>query len=268
MRSISGVLPVLMLLSSLAPAPAAAMVIDLEGFESGLGGVTTSGTVTIETAAFGIAPLNGSTSQALLTTGGSATATATTESDLGLAAGTIDAIFTSDVDPFSTGTTVMEGAGLQLTFAADAGDVLEWDWAFVTNEVSPSTGNTPPNPGLYTDFAWFFLDYPTTTDAGGALTHANDATVTFSTSATSFLDEVAYSTIMLAVPETGTYTISVGVHDLQDPQFDTGLIIDAFRLVKGPEPNTAFLVYGGLAGLVWHSRRRRARVTPSTRPSA
>lgn len=241
-----------------SPSAGAMPVVSLEDFESGLGGVTTSGTVTLETSAFGITPLDASTNQAFLTTGTGATLTATTETDMGLTAGSIGTIFTSDVDPFSAGSGPTEGAALQLTFSGDAGDILEWDWAFVTNEVSDSPGNTPAAPGTYTDFAWYHLDFPSLSDGGAALTHANDAGVTFVSSSTSFLDEVAYTTVQLAIPETGSYTITVGVHDVEDQGFDSGLLVDAFRLIKGPEPTTGVLLMSGLFGMSWYARRRRA----------
>lgn len=254
-RSLAHLLLALVL--ALVAGPASAIVIPIEGFESGLGGATTSGSVTVVDGTFGVSPLDGSANQVHLSNGSGAVGVGTTETDMGLASGTIDAIFTADVDPFSSGSGPTQGSALQITFTGQASDVLQWDWAFFTNEVSDSPGNTPADPGRYTDFAWFFLDYPVATDAGGALTHANDGTVTFSSSSTSYLDETPYTTLALVLPETGTYTITVGVHDVQDQAFDSGVIVDAFRLVRGPEPSTGLLLLGGLLGLSWHARRHR-----------
>jgi len=59
--------------------------------------------------------------------------------------------------------------------------------------------------------------------------------------------------------ETGTYTLTLGVHDVEDTWVGSSAIFDNFFLRKAPEPNTFFLVAGGLLGLNWQARRRKAQ---------
>ena len=65
--------------------------------------------------------------------------------------------------------------------------------------------------------------------------------------------------IALSLTEGGSYTLTVGVHDVQDQGYDSGLILDFFRLVRSPEPGTFGTVAGGLLVLNWLARRRQPR---------
>ena len=242
-------------------APAGAVVIVLQDFESYTPGSDTVGDVSVEDATFGVTPTQG-TQQLLLTSEGTAVTDAAAETAMGLTGGTIQSAFDTHIANLglSTGTGPTEGSAFQITFTAEAGDLLEFDWNFLSDEVSPSPGNDPPDPGLYTDFGWFFLEDPSAGTGDGVLSHANDPNVTFATSgATGFLDETGYQTITMNLNQTGTYTLTLGANDVQDANdnWASALVVDYFRLVRGPEPGTFGTLAGGLIALSWLSRRRQ-----------
>ena len=101
------------------------------GFESGdFTGWTTSGTVSIEDATFGSGPTEG-TFDALLSTagdtvGGTAASAAAIEAQLGMALGTLNLI-----SPFGP---VTSGAAISQVITLNAGDLLTFDWNFLTDE--------------------------------------------------------------------------------------------------------------------------------------
>ena len=50
--------------------------------------------------------------------------------------------------------------------------------------------------------------------------------------------------------------MNIGVHDVEDTNFDSSFMLDFFRLVRAPEPGTFGMLGGGLIALSWLSRRR------------
>ena len=72
------------------------------------------------------------------------------------------------------------------------------------------------------------------------------------------VDVEAADRIALATRAERSYTLTLGVHDVQDAAYDSGAVFDFFRLIKGPEPNTFLLVASGLLGLNWYARRHKA----------
>lgn len=147
-------------------------------------------------------------SQALITNGtsdfGSAVAQDSLETFLGLAPGFLDLLGNGDVT---------EGTVIQQTFSATAGDVLTFDWNFLTNESTPSSFN---------DFAFFSI-----TPIAFELADTGSA---FSSSASEFASETGYQTEAIALTQTGDYTISFGVFDVGDTTFDSALLVDNLQL--------------------------------------
>lgn len=233
-----------------AAAPAGAVTVN-PSFETGTTGWTVVGDVSVVTDTFNVTPTDG-TYQILLTTGAGAVSRADTEAAMGLPNGEIRRIFRRQIyDPGeSTGRRPREGSAIQQTFYADAGDVLTFDWDFLTNEAVPED--------YYTDFLWGYLETPSGTGED-ALAHVNQDPNSFFTSLSTFDLETRYQTFTFTFTETGTYTLTLGVHDVEDALVDTGAIFDNFFLRKAPEPNTFFLVAGGLLGLNWQARRRKAQ---------
>lgn len=149
----------------------------------------------------------------------------------------------------SKGDGPTEGSALQITFSADANDVLELDYDFLTNDASR-------DPFTYTDFAWYYLDRPSGPGDDGVLAHTNQGGFT-SFGGPDYTDHTGLQTFTLTLAQTGTYTITLGVNEVQDSLAESALVIDWIRLVKGPEPGTFGLLAAGLGALSLHSRRRR-----------
>jgi hypothetical protein len=118
------------------PEPSTNATLINGGFETGdFTGWTTLGETSIETSAFGSGPTQG-TSQASLSTEGAAFAGSIIEEFLGLDPGSLDNLGTSlDFLPFPGGVA-SQGSAIRQTFTANAGDLLTFDWNFLTNEPS------------------------------------------------------------------------------------------------------------------------------------
>ena len=170
------------------------------GFESGFSGYTTAGQTSIVTASYGSGPTQG-VQEALLTTAGpfdippgNAVDTITLEGFLRVPPGTLSTISNSSFG-------VLEGSAIVQTFTAKAGDVLQFDFNFLTNELKA----LPP----FNDLA--FVTINTT-----PILLADVNTSTFVTSSTPFSDETGFQTFSVMLPTTETYTLRIGVADVGD----------------------------------------------------
>ena len=238
-----------------AVAPASAITLN-SSFETGdTSDWTIVGDVSVVDSSFNVTPTDGSY-QLLMTTGGNAIGHRRTARAMGLQNRTIRNIFEDHIlDPGeSSGSGPTHGSAIQQSFTAEVGDVVTFDWDFLTDELSA----TPPQPDIYTDFLWGYLEGPSSNEAN-VLAHVNQDPSNFLSSGSIFNDETGYQTFTFTFVETGAYTLTLGVHDVQDAAYDTAGIFDNFFLKKTPEPNTFLLVASGLLGLNWQARRREAQ---------
>lgn len=144
---------------------------------------------------------------------------------------------------------VEEGSAIKKTFTAKAGDVLTFDWNFMTNELESTL------VGSNNDFAFFTLN--------PLLSKLADTSSTFVTSLTPFLNETGFKTFSTKISAPGTYTLGFGVVNVDDPMFDSALAVDNVTLASVPEPTS---VLGVLAFGVWSAvsmLRRKQKATPS-----
>jgi hypothetical protein len=229
-----------------AAAPARATFVN-GSFETGdTSGWSTTGAVSVVDATFGVTPSDGSM-QILVSTGSGAVDAATLESAMGLGAGfLLDRL--PEIFPKTKGTTVPEGSAFQQTIVADPGDVIEFDWNFLTDEVLPEQTRSD------------FLFYDVSGVETGVLSHARLQPDDFLPSASIFTSESGYQTAQIAIPSGSTpgasYVVTVGVADVEELFGDSGAVIDGFRLQKAPEPGSFGLLAGGLLALAWRARRR------------
>lgn len=254
------------ILSALAvclAGPADAIVIsiwDFDGNNHPSASSTSEGSFAVDNGAFGLGPYQGAQQGVLETIGGSAPGTI--ESNLSLGNRQIRRIFRNDVQnpgfSVSRPNAVDRGSAFQITFDALAGDVLEFDWNMLTDEIDPGPPADPSNydPSTYTDFSWFDLSGADT--ASGSLANVNDGSFS-AIGPTAYNFHTGQQVTQLTLLSGGTYTISVGVNDVADANdnYASALMIDFFRLVRGPEPGTFGTVASGLIALSWLSRRRR-----------
>lgn len=172
----------------------------------------TIGDTSIETEEIGIAPTDGE-SQALITNGFSDSGGSVEESDLSefldLPSGSLDTLLNGDAT---------EGSGIKQTFNAQAGDILEFDYSFLTNEGTPSA--------TFNDSAFFSL-------AGFTLELADTSDPTFSDKSVEGFSEATDSkNIKIAISQAGSYDLGFGVVDLSDTIVDSGLLLDDVKLTS------------------------------------
>lgn len=181
------------------------------GFETGtFVDWQTIGDTSIQTDEFGTNPSAGSF-QALLTNGFSDSGGSVVNSDLeqflNLTPGVINSLGNGDVT---------EGSAIKQTFTANEGDILTFDWNFLTNEATPEE--------TFNDFAFFSIT-PFTLE----LTDTTSPLFT-ETLVPDFNEETGYQTTSIAISESGTYTLSFGIVDVGDDIVDSALLVDNIQI--------------------------------------
>ena len=198
------------------------------GFESGFSGWSTLGFTSVETSAFGSGPTEG-TQQALMRSGDGTTSATLADLDtfFGFAAGQLNSISTGRVE---------DGSAIKQTFTANAGNLLSFNWNFLTKE-----SITAPDPA-FNDFAFFSLNSTPTKLA--------DLFSSFTTSSTAFTSETGFQTLSISLPVTGTYTLGFGVANVGDQFIDSGLLVDNVQLTATAVPEPSSLMLGCLGILL------------------
>jgi hypothetical protein len=216
-----------------AVQPASAQLVN-GGFETGnFTGWATTGNASIQTSAFGSGPTEG-TFEALLSTGDPTVPDFSLEAFLGLAPGSLDNLGNGNAT---------DGSAIRQTFLAEAGDILTFDWNFLTNEGTPS---------FFNDFSFVSLS---------VLSELGDTTSIFMNSLTPFNQETGFQTFSFTIPTTGTYTLGLGVTDVADNIVDSGLLVDNVKLTSVPEPTSTFgvLALGAFGAGSFLKRKREQK---------
>ncbi|NEP33635.1 PEP-CTERM sorting domain-containing protein [Moorena sp. SIO3B2] len=189
----------------------------------------TIGDTSIETAEFGSGPTDGDF-QALLTTGVGSVPVSDIETFLGLTAGSL-----ATIPNLPNVDTPTEGSAIQQTFTAYAGDILTFDWNFLTNEftssLNPEDFNGLPfvNPEVFNDFS--FVSISQMVDG-----LADTNSPLFIESLTPFFEETGFQSFSYTFETSGTFSLGFGVLDEDDDIVDSGLLIDNVQLTPVPEP--------------------------------
>ena len=169
------------------------------------------------------------TGAAVLTAG--ATDTASIESFLGLAPGTLAGI----------GTSPTFGSAIKQSFFANAGTVISFDWLFKAEDYLP-----------YDDFAFYSL-----VPSGVATLLSNVATV--GNYGSSGLQSLSF-----VIPSTGAYTLGFGVLNSTDNGLFSTLTID--NVVGDVTPVPTPVLLPGLLGMgvaAWRKRKAEAQAEVS-----
>jgi hypothetical protein len=214
-------------ISLLASSTSASGVVLNGSFETGdFTDWTTTGDTSVQDLGFGVTPTDGNYQAALQTLADTTgTSAAGLESFLGLSSGTL------------TNSGATEGSAILQIIEANTGDVLSFDYNFLTDEV--------PGNSDFNDFAFFTLDNNLISLAD---TFSPDL---FSPSFSSFAEETGYKSFSYTLTSAGTYTLGFGVVDVDntgggDTAVNSGLLVDNVRTTPVPEPMT---IFGSLAAL-------------------
>jgi|GEM_PF-4986881 len=164
------------------------------------------GDTSIEIAAVGSNPTEG-TYQALVTAGNNAVSDSDLEAFLGINAGDLDALGNGDA---------IAGSAIQFTpITVAAGDILSFDWNFLTNENPSDT---------YNDFGFVSI-------SSGDLLELADTNSEFSRFAGSFGSETGYGTFTHEFTTAGTFMVGMGVVNVTDNVINSALLVDNLRLI-------------------------------------
>jgi uncharacterized protein (DUF305 family) len=167
----------------------------------------------IQTVDYGVFPTDGAF-QALITTASETVPGIDLEPMLGLKSGTLSTIHSGEIS---------EGSALQLTFNAQAGDTLTFDWNFLTNELESTL------VGSNNDFSFAVLQ-SIGSGQQPLVYELADIHEVPNTSRTMITNESGYQTFSTTIDASGTYTLSVGAVNIGDVLFDSNLLVDNFKL--------------------------------------
>jgi hypothetical protein len=218
----AGFVSLLALASLFAAEPSDAAVLN-GGFETGnFTGWEILGRTSIKTSAYGSGPTEG-TSQALLSTFCPTLVNNLCKQD-GNFLELTEFLNVNALDLTTLGN-VFEGSAIKTTLAVEAGDVLTFDWNFLTNSMNGDTS------GLYNDFAFVTI-----------AEKADKLSDTFSpfvgnVTGIDFEHQTGFKTFSYSFTTTGTYTLGIGVADVGDGASDSGLLVDNVLLSSTPIPS-------------------------------
>ncbi|MGD1702723.1 trypsin-like serine protease [Dapis sp. BLCC M229] len=222
------------------PQPEPVYGIKNGSFENGLNDWSILGAATIQDSDFGTPPSDGEYN-ALILNELLAVPGDEIEEFLGLSPG--------NLGNFS-GSFPFEGSAIKQTFLANAGDVLTFDFNFLTNECTFFANECAPED-IFNDFSFVSLS---------GLDFLADTFSPFVESLTTFVEETGYQSFSYEIPETGTYTLSFGVADAEDFAVFSGLLVDNVTLTASasiPEPTTTLGLFATAFGAFSLLKRQR-----------
>lgn len=245
-------------LIGLVPTAAEAATIN-GGFEDGFASWETVGDYRVETSTFGSGPAEGA-SQAFLSTASNEVLVPNQPPEGNAVPSTFISGLPSNLEGFLGLSTFLgdesldsiataqpiEGSAIKQTFTASAGDVVSFSWNFVTNEsVEQAARNDSTFPN-FNDFAFAAIQ----SDSSNEIFSLADTISNFSNSSTPLFNETGFNTFSYKVPDTGNYTLGIGVADVGEPTRISGLLVDNVEAV--PEPSSMLGTLGVLfLGACW-----------------
>lgn len=218
----------------IAPSVAHAAVIN-GGFETGnLSGWTPIGSAKATGSSIGVTPTEGSF-QGFIETTGNFTATApVVVASLGVSGPAIVGL--------GAGTPT-NGSGMSQVLTVAAGDVLSFDWNFLTDELDEAA--------TFNDFGFFTI-------SGTAYLLASRNSSTFNTVSppAGFDGQTDWQSQSYTFTSAGTYTLGFGVFNVGDSGHNSVLLLDAI-MIPVPEPSSfVLLAVGSLTVLLLRRRDR------------
>lgn len=143
--------------------------------------------------------------------------------------------------------TFAGGSAISQSFNAKKGDLVSFDWRFVTNELQP----------LITDFSFVVLNGKAT-----VLMDSNSS-LPIGAGVLGFESATDWRNTTLVADHDGINTVSFGVMQTADTTFSSAMALDKFEVNPGatapvPEPETWAMMMAGLGLLGFAARRRKA----------
>ena len=214
-------------------------------FKEALTGWNTIGAVGIPNSTFGTLPSEGNTQALMVNDEFLGTADANEiEQFLGLTSESLNNLSES---------YTFDGSAMKQTFTANAGDIISFDFNFLTNE---STPNNAKNDFSFVSFASDVLDNP-------FLHLLSDTFSNFVNSNTRFSRETGYESFEYEILETGDYTLGFGVANATTDAGHSGLLVDNVKVISSvsvPEPNITFgLFVSALFGVFSFPKKRKSK---------
>ncbi|NEO76542.1 PEP-CTERM sorting domain-containing protein [Moorena sp. SIO4G3] len=189
--------------------PASATIITNGSFENYFTGWETLGSASVRTAGFGSQPTDGSFYAQLDTF-------LPQEQENFVELANFLELDITVLDQIGKGKgEVFEGSAIRTTFTAVAGDVLNFDYNFLTDDFGSE---------YFNDFAFVGIS--------GQLNGLADTFSVLADSMTPFVNETGFKTYSQKIAASGTYTVTIGVTDVGDGAFDSGVLIDNVNVVR------------------------------------
>ena len=252
----------------------------LSGFESGLAGWSTLGDVSVQTAAVGLAPTQG-TGLAFVTTLGSReipySGTASPSDDvtrefLGLPGGIPQFMAAMPyVNPVGPGGVILEppivgeGGAMTYRFYASQAGAVAFDWDRIGKDDDSAFLSLWSDDDSIRTNAWIYYagSFTGTFEASGVdlCPHQTDTSCSDPSQVAFYNAETGWSQMSVDVPQAGWYTIGFGVGEIAEGTAPTVLALDNLTFTPSavPEPTSATLMLLGIAAAAAaRSARRRA----------
>ncbi len=210
----TGIVSLIGLASLFDTNPASATIITNGSFENDFTGWETLGSASVRTATFGSQPTDGSFYAQLDTF-----LPQEQENFLELADFLELDITVLDQIGNPKGE-VFEGSAIRTSFTAVAGDVLNFDYNFLTDDFGSE---------YFNDFAFVGIS--------GQVNGLADTFSVLADSMTPFVNETGFKTYSQKIDSSGTYTLTIGVTDVGDGAFDSGVLIDNVNVVRVEVPD-------------------------------
>lgn len=126
-----------------------------------------------------------------------------------------------EVSKLDVGGFAYEGSAIKQTFNANAGDTLKFTWNFRTNETALATD---PWRGSFLDYTFFSVN--------GKITKLADINNATTVSPTIFHKETGTQIYEYTFNKAGSYTISIGLLDIDDFAVTSALTVNNINLEK------------------------------------
>jgi hypothetical protein len=140
---------------------------------------------------------------------------------------------------FSPGGEPYEGSAISQSFTGNAGDVLSFNFDYLTNEGSSTT-----------DYAFLVVD--------GTVSLLANYSPSCAGPNTGFMHDCGYQSFATTLTSSGSHYVAVGVIDSsQDPGVNSAVLVDRFAVSSVPEPSTLALLTVGSGFAGWSILRQR-----------